>query len=325
MNKVIISHPYSASIQKFFSIEMQGEDFGNNHPYYQTLWSGDTASLRTVALTLFSCFDEVIFSPVDTILPDFQSYMSGDEYFHPDLGLRMPARPAELGIEANGDNYIAWLLDDPEITRLLGAIKDPFARHQILLQVLCDMELALRHGSYVLSSVGRQLLMQRISLLDPQYNAVSKLTLDFSNVLSHYGELILPDFEVTSIDLLHRIKTDGNVRKYGKSFVKMLKGINPNTSKAEFAELILKTNLKNSKSQNVNKYTGVTAQVISGLSLVADLTTTGGLVSGISAIALGETEKFTNLMNTNWVELKPYMITVRDNYNLEEFIKSQAN
>ncbi|HHI5412142.1 TPA: hypothetical protein ACPXMY_003642, partial [Vibrio metoecus] len=258
---------------------------------------------------------------VDNVLPDFQTHMSSEEYYHPDFGLRMPARPSELGIEDRGSQYIDFLLQDSQIVNLLGEIKDQYARKQILLQVICDMELALRHGAFVLSSTGRKLIMQRISILDPQYNAIDSYSLDFSNVLSHYGELVIPDFEIGSIDLLYRIKTDKEVRKYGSSFVNLLKGLDSKTSKLEFAKLIEESGIRNSRHESINKFSGLSAQIISGVSLFFD----GGIIAGIAAIALGETQRATNLLNSNWVELKPRMIEIADQHKLQEYIRSQEN
>ncbi|MDW2041049.1 hypothetical protein R7Q09_24035 [Vibrio sp. 2130-1] len=318
MNKVIVSHPYSGSLQEFFTHELLGKDWGGNHSYYKTLWGKNADSIRTISLTLFSCYDEVIFSPVDNVLPDFESHMNSEEYYHPDFGLRMPARPSELGFDFDIFSYVNWLGLDLEIQRLLSKVPEN-VRGQILIQVLCDMELAIRHNAEVISSTGRKLLMERISAIDPQYHNVKALSVDYSNALNHYSNIILPDFEISSIDLLHKIKTDKSVREYGKSFVRTLSKCDEQLTEIDFALLIKQANLKSAKNSSINKYTGWAAQIISTVGIGIPLPP----VVGAAAVALGETSRITSRSDSKWIELKPRMVAIKDEYDLDRLIEGK--
>ena len=315
-NKAIISHPYSGAIQEFFTHQLLGKKWGQGHPYYKTLWGSNASSLYSISLTLFACYDEVVFSPVDNVLPDVNTHMGEDEYYHPDLGLRMPSGNFNLGF--NEFEYVDWLVSDKGIQHLLLKVPES-AKKQILTQVVYDMELAIRYDAEIISSTGRKLLMERISLLDPQFSNVRSLVVDYSKALTHYSDVVLPDFEISNLDLLYKIKSDKDVRSYGKSFVKALSSMEKNVSERDFAIMIKDANLKNAKNQSINKFTGWTAQFISSVGVAMTINP----VLGATAVALGETSRVSSLSSSKWVELKPRMVKIKDAYELDKFIESK--
>lgn len=320
MSKAILSFPYSGAIQAFFAKEIAGMDFGASHGYYRTLWGNDVNGLMNLSLTLFTLYDEVLFSPVDNPLPDSQSYWGGDEYYHPDFGLRMPSRPSSIGIDYyEQQKYIAWVLTDPVISRVLSKVPE-HAKNQILFQVVCDIELSLRHGAEIIASAGRRMIMKRLCEIDPQYHNVSRNVVNFSDPVSHSAELIVPDFEIDNIDLLHRIKQDENTRKYSRKVTSVLKS-NAHQSTEFFSQLALESNLKNSRNQSINKFSSVTGKVCSVLGFIPVV---GPIFSAV-ALSLGESERITNLSNSNWIEFKPHLSKLKTKFDIETELKQKTN
>ncbi|WP_155410501.1 hypothetical protein [Pluralibacter gergoviae] len=320
MSKVILSFPYSGAIQEFFAKELAGNSFGQNHSYYRTLWGNNSEEISRLSLTLFTLYDEVIFSPVDNPLPDSNSFWLDEEYYHPDLGLRMPSRPSSIGIDyIEHQSYIDWVLTDPVIVRVLTNIPK-HAKKQILFQVVCDVELSLRYGAEVISSNGRRLIMRRLCEIDPQYHNVSKNIVNFSDPIMHSAVLIVPDFEISSIDLLHHIKQDKDTRKYGAKVTSILK-TNASQSKNYFYELALESNLKNSRHQTVNRFATLAGKVCS----VLGFTPIVGPMFSAAALGLGESERLTNLSNSSWIEFKPHLSVLKTRFEIENELKQHIN
>ncbi|MEH5668141.1 hypothetical protein [Enterobacter cloacae] len=316
MSKVILSFPYSGAVQEFFAKELAGNWFGKNHDYYKTLWGNNSKEITSLSLTLFTLYDEVIFSPVDNPLPDSNSYWLDEEYYHPDFGLRMPSRPSSIGLEYfEHQSYIDWVLTDPFIARVLTKVPK-HAKIQILSQVVCDIELSLRYGAEIISSTGRRLIMKRLCQIDPQYHNVSKNIVNFSDPVMHSAALIVPDFEISSIDLLHYIKQDKETRKYGDKVTSILK-TNASQSKSYFYKLALESNLKNSKHQAVNRFTTLAGKVCSVLGFTPVV---GPLFSAV-ALGLGESERLTNLSNSSWIEFKPHLSVLKTRFEIENELK----
>ena len=210
MKKVILSFPYSGAIQAFFAHQLVGMDTHREpDSYYGTLWGKPDSQLQAFSLTLFTLYDEVIFAPVDNALPDSDRYWGEQEYYHPDLGLRMPARADAIGLDYHALNdYIDWVLADPRVNALLSKVP-ALSRRQIMLQVICDLELSIRHGAQVMSNAGRRSLMRRLCEIDPQYNNAKGRIVNVLTPQAHVLDVLLPDFEINSVDLLHRIKGQG--------------------------------------------------------------------------------------------------------------------
>lgn len=315
MSKVILSFPYSGAVQEFFAKELAGDRFGQNHGYYKTLWGKGGDEISRVSLTLFALYDEVIFAPVDNPLPDHGIYWLEDEYYHPDLGLRMPSRPSSIGLDFSGRDYINWALTDPVIARVLSKVPT-FAKSQILLQVVCDIELSLRYGAEVISSTGRRLIMKRLCEIDFQYQNAGKNIVNFSDPVMHSAELIVPDFEIDSVDFLCRIKQDEDTRKYGAAVTSILKN-NSNKSKRYFYELALESNLKNSKHKAVNRFSSVAGKVCS----VLGFTPVVGPVFSVISLGMGESERLTNLSKSSWIEFKPHLSALKTKFEIEGELK----
>lgn len=312
MSKVILSFPYSGAVQAFFAKELVGSSFGSNHGYYKTLWGSSSQHITGLSLTLFSLYDEVIFSPVDNPMPDSQTYWGEEEYYHPDFGLRMPARPSSIGMDYyEQENYIDWVLSDPVISRILSRVP-PSAQRQILLQVICDVELSLRFAAEIISSNGRRMIMRRLSAIDPQYHNVQKRIVDISDMVENSAELLVPDFEITSIELLHRIKNDKETRKYGRSVTSILHS-KASSDRTSLHRLALESNLLNSKNEQINTFCSISGKICSALGFVPLV---GPLFSGIS-LALGESELVNNLSKSNWIEFKPHLSKLKTKVDIE--------
>lgn len=312
MSKVILSFPYSGAVQEFFAKELAGDWFGQDHGYYKTLWGRNSDEISRLSLTLFTLYDEVIFSPVDNPLPDQRTYWLEDEYYHPDFGLRMPSRPSSIGIDYGAQQeYIRWVLKDPVIARVLEKVPN-HAKNQILFQVVCDIELSLRYGAEIISSAGRRLIMKRLCEIDYQYQNANKNIVNFSDPVVHSAELIVPDFEIDSIELLHRIKQDKDTRKYGAKVTSILKA-NSKQSKRYFYDLALESNLKNSKNQTINRFSSLAGKVCSVLGFTPII---GPAFSAI-ALGLGESERITNLSNSSWIEFKPHLSALKTKFEIE--------
>ncbi len=320
MSKVILSFPYSGAVQEFFAKELAGNNFGQNHGYYQTLWGSSSREIVTLALTLFTLYDEVIFSPVDNPLPDFRTYWGDEEYYHPDFGLRMPSRPSSIGLDRNEQElYIDWALKDRIIPRILSKVP-PTAKRQILFQVVCDIELSLIHGAEVISSIGRRMIMRRLCEIDFQYQNARKNIVNFSDPISRSAELIVPDFNISSIDLLHRIKQDSETRKYASKVTSVLEG-NEDMPKEYFYRLALESDLKNSKNETINRYATAVGKVCSVLGFIPII----GPISSAASLGLGESERLTNISNSSWVEFKPHLSKIKTKFELEQKLKKLTN
>ncbi|WP_413676628.1 hypothetical protein [Pantoea dispersa] len=312
MSKVILSFPYSGAVQEFFAKELAGNRFGPNHGYYKTLWGNNSEEISRLSLTLFTLYDEVIFSPVDNPLPDSDRYWLDDEYYHPDFGLRMPSRPSSIGINhIDYQCYIDWALTDPVIAKVLTKVPN-HARSQILFQVVCDIELSLRHGAEIISSTGRRLIMKRLCIIDPQYSNASKKIVNFSDPIMHSAALIVPDFEIKNIDLLHYMKQDKDIRKYSAKVTSILKA-NASQSKKQLYELALESNIKNSKHQTINRFSTLAGKICS----VLGFTPIVGPLFSVVSLGLGESERLTNLSKSSWIEFKPHLSSLKTRFDIE--------
>lgn len=317
MNKAILSYPYSGALQQFFATELMGDSWGKDHGYYKTLWGKNYDQIKTVALSFFTIYDEIIFSPVDNPLPDFSTYMKTDEYYHPDFGLRMPARPSELGFEYGDNAYVEWALTDPVISKVLVKVPNN-ARHQILFQVLCDMELSFRHKAEIISSSGRRLIMKRLTQIDGQYHNLNGRIVELDKPVAHFTNLVIPDFDVSSIDLLHKVKMDKKIRKYGKSFVSVLKDISPDISELEFRKIALESDIRNARNESINGYCSLASKITSALGFIPVV----GPFFSAGSLLVGESERVTNFSNNDWLEIKPRLVKIITRHELE---KSQKN
>ncbi|HGZ7315377.1 TPA: hypothetical protein ACOL2D_004827, partial [Vibrio parahaemolyticus] len=318
LSKVILSYPYSGAIQAFFAKELVGKSFGANHSYYETLWGKNAEDIITFSLTLFTVYDEVIFSPVDNPLPDSETRWGDEEYYHPDFGLRMPSRIQSMGFDyIEHQQYVDWLIAHQDIVQCLDKVPVR-ARLQILSQVICDIELSLQHGAEVVTSVGRRALMKKICELDPQYKNAEALVDNTVEPLKFGLDLLLPDFELTSIDFLHRVKSDKQTRIYGRSVTNILRSGNQ-YSEEDFYKLAQEHNIKNSKNQSINRFSSVAGKVFSVLGFTPVI---GPLFSSVS-LAMGESQRLTNLSNSNWLEFKPHLAKLKTSYDIEKVISNK--
>ncbi|WP_404415077.1 hypothetical protein [Marinospirillum sp.] len=267
-------------------------------------------------MTLFTLYDEVIFSPVDNPLPDFQTYWGDEEYYHPDFGLRMPSRPSSIGLDRNEQElYIDWALEDRVISRVLSKVPPP-AKRQILFQVVCDIELSLIYGVEVISSTGRRMIMRRLCEIDFQYQNAGKNIVNFSDPVSRSAELIVPDFDISSIDLLHRIKQDSTTRTYARKVTSILEG-NEGMPKEYFYRLALDSDLKNSRNETINRYASTVGRICSFLGFIPIV----GPVFSAASLGLSESERLTNISNSSWIEFKPHLSKIKTKFELEQELK----
>lgn len=319
MSKAILSYPYSGALQEFFAKELTHKDYGKNHTYYKTLWGNRDDEITKISLTLFTIYDEIIFSPVDNPLPDFSSSISNNEYYNKDFGLRMPMSIDFLGESTYLSNdYFNWVMTDNAIKRLLSKVPG-FAKRIIIQQAVCDIELSMFHGAEVISSSGRRALMRRLCNLDSQFKNVEPMILEPSLLNSANVDFILPDFEINTIDFLNDIKNDKNTRLYGKSVAKLLR--DKNGSIYDYAILAQESNLKNSRNESVNSYMQTLGKICSLFSLIPGV----NCGFGVASVMLGETQKLTNLSNSNWIEFKPNLSKVKTRWDLAKLCEKRTS
>lgn len=158
--------------------------------------------------------------------------------------------------------------------------------------------------------------MRRLCEIDSQYNNVCKNIVNFSDPVMHSAALIVPDFEINSIDLLHYIKQDKDTRKYSAKVTSILKA-NASQSKKQLYELALESNLKNSKHQTINRFSTLAGKVCSVLGFTPIV---GPLFSAVS-LGLGESERLTNLSNSSWIEFKPHLSILKTRFEIEDELK----
>ncbi|WP_141651629.1 hypothetical protein [Citrobacter freundii] len=290
-----------------------------NHTYYKTLWGNRNDEITKISLTLFTIYDEIIFSPVDNPLPDFTSSISNNEYYNKDFGLRMPMNIDFLGESTYlSDDYFNWVMTDNAIKRFLSKVPD-FAKRIIIQQAVCDIELSILHGAEVISSSGRRALMRRLCNLDSQFKNVEPMILEPSLLNSANVDFILPDFEINTIDFLNDIKNDKNTRLYGKSVAKLLR--NKNGSIYDYAILAQESSLKNSRNESVNSYMQTLGKICSLFSLIPGV----NCGFGVASVMLGETQKLTNLSNSNWIEFKPNLSKVKTRWDLAKLCEERTS
>jgi hypothetical protein len=88
---VVLSYPFEGGLYYLLSRENPwgGGPPIKGHPYYEALYGHDPVTTKNRAVNLLTLFDEVILPPADEYLPGHLEFTSGDQYFNPELGIRV--------------------------------------------------------------------------------------------------------------------------------------------------------------------------------------------------------------------------------------------
>lgn len=100
-NAVVLSYPFEGGLYYLLSREnpWNGGPPLKGHPYYEALYGPDPLKAKNSAVDLLALFDEVHLPPADEYLPEHVEFTSGDQYFNPELGIRV-FKDWEFGDEA---------------------------------------------------------------------------------------------------------------------------------------------------------------------------------------------------------------------------------
>lgn len=222
MPSIILSHPFSGALYKYFSDQLRDYPIKGriNHPYYRTLWGDDYARHLELALSFLVLYDDVWIAPADNHFPTGR--LDPEDRSH----------IIELGLHADWDDFtpfnssarrdhVADLCAHPLVQNLLGgSFKIPRDNwDQLITYALYESSLSARKRIPILCSPGRRSLIstlvqiQRPSL-HPLFTAESEVTfVDSYRSLS--GMALAP----RSLEHLMDAKPDKSVRTYGRTFL----------------------------------------------------------------------------------------------------------
>ncbi len=166
LDAVIPAFPYEGAFLWFLGDE-GARQFKSS--YYETLYGprAENAAVRAAALACL--FPQIILAPADAKLPDSASYLSGREYYHPDLRLTMKYTGDHEWSDETQEVAKAAAAN-PEVTGLLTQIahvgSDRNKQHHFLCRLVIQNRLAMATSATLVG--------------DSMFQRLSKLVLNFA-------------------------------------------------------------------------------------------------------------------------------------------------
>jgi hypothetical protein len=246
MSRIILAHPYSGALYRFFSDQIGGEWSHSRivagHSYYKTLYGRESLPNIELALSFLLLHDEVWVAPADNHWP--KSRLNPEDR----------ARVAELGLTAdwtdfmNGDymetrRAIEVLLVDPRLQATLGKVlRLPKKSWSLAINyALYEAGLSARKRIPILCSPGRrQLISTLVEIQRPSLHPLFTPSAEISFVETYRSATGLALAPRTLDDLMDA-KPDPSVRKYAKAFTSVVEaaGAKPKMSQKAFAKVAL--------------------------------------------------------------------------------------
>jgi hypothetical protein len=137
--RAIPAHPYEGAFYYFLAA---GKAHDQSHPYYRVLYGAEPANLQVRAAALSCLFHDIVLAPADAHLPDSGQYLSGRNYYHPDLRIAQNYSQNEWAPENRAIAEAS--LHDTSLRQLLA--EQPFLGNDAELQrhFLCRAALQIR-------------------------------------------------------------------------------------------------------------------------------------------------------------------------------------
>jgi len=293
MSRAILSYPFSGSIYSFFNQEASKKRFHYNdikHPYYRHLYGKNFSQYTDISLAFLLIFDEVIMLPADEWIPERNRYTTNNIYNNKDLGLLLDDNYWRIDEE---DEKIQQDLENPAILNILKNVRQ-FEQIKILKNIRYEMRLAEQYRCPIICGRGHKAIIAELTKYDTKIFNPS--------FAENYFKIVGFLFDVTTLDVLYKMKSMRSIRDYGRSFTKMMNCYSSkNISTEQMKKLIRESIDKKEVAQNVKGGFRATSTALAAGGLIPIIGSATSL--GSLATAGGEkiSERFVN--KYSWFEM----------------------
>lgn len=301
MNKVVLGFPYDGALLWHLGPhnEKRGKGYSGTHPYYRELYGPNHFKIGPKAASLCVLYDEVIIAPADAGLPDYQTYLTGDGYFNPHLGLKSDWK----------EYYAAqdWVkeqtrkdLENPKVLNCLPS--DPKQRFFVLERTNLQILLALKHDAKIIAgNIFFKILESKFP--NPKnanaFKATSVEPEAKQSLLNKYFDVACLEFRDLDYDRMMALRADSKLKSYSNSFHKKLDAAVITNDPTEHFFSEMRTSMERSEVlEEVNRGFSTGGSIVSLSALI--LKEAGALRSFIN-VAKGTVEKF--IQRDSWVLL----------------------
>lgn len=267
-NKIILGQPFAGALYAYFHKQLKPEyGLPLDHPYYATLYGRNFAQLTDLTLTFTLLHPEIILVPADEVMPDYRQYLSGSDYYHPDLGFSSSWSDA-LSIKDELDESIDRALGDSVVMSMLeGEVEH--ACKQILRDAYTEMYLADKHNCQILCSDARKDLLRRLIALDSDQRSEKFIGSQQIEITRQYIKLSGLLFNPATLDILYELKSDKDIRTYANSFRNVMNDIHPSGDVRKKLLTELRAAMEKAEiSRRVSGYFNNTSTVLSVVGLI---------------------------------------------------------
>ena len=226
-DRVVLSHPFSGSLYAFLSDELGATHTKSPSSYYRTLFGKDYQKLTDLALTLSVVYKTIVIPPVDIPLPEYNLWRTDYGYENKDLGILYHCPRDDVWYGAINE-LVKMDQNDPVICQILHSVPK-HSWHLILRDTRYDIRLARTFQCPVLCSKGRRALIQRLIEMDISSGEIRTVGESAVKAVEEYVEITGLTFKPRSIEALHDLKTDKDLRSYADAFVSMIHGFRDQT------------------------------------------------------------------------------------------------
>lgn len=227
-NSVVPVHPYEgpflwliAPTYHLFASDgdLAKDEYTGGADYYEALYGIRVSEKKHRAACLTMLFDRIEIAPYDLILPDYTSYESGGDYFHPDLGISMSwnyysKSDAEIAREliSNDQRLERIFLEEP-------SLPNERDRQMLFLErLILQTRVAIDSRSVILGGRACRRILDRYWELLGQQAALdarseAKWTLNPTDVDAVGLDLSIPD-----IDSYAELRQSNELKQYTSGF-----------------------------------------------------------------------------------------------------------
>lgn len=298
-NKIILGQPFAGSLYKFFDNQLSEHPHEEPilHPYYRDLFGYSYNYWTDLTFALFTIFDEIIISPADENIPNYNKYIVNDTYRNKELGLYFSWKDTfteEMQEQVSKDlsnPYIHNFLQQYSIEEKIG----------ILEYVRLYINLSQKYNCPVLCGGEYQKLFAYLTNSNETYSSNDVIT-DNVNVsfTQTYLNLSIAAFNISSLDTLYELKSDKEIKAYAKNYRKIIHQYGSTTqTEIEIKKLLQISLSKNLFYNNVSSILDTSSLVCSYAGLMPIIGTPFSILSLIG------THLSTVLKNNkyNWYQL----------------------
>ena len=210
------------------------------HPYYEALYGDNALTSKNHAVNLLTLFDEVMLPPADEYLPDHIQYRVGNQYYHPDLGIRVGD---EWDFLREADRIAEKLMRESDIAAFIVENTNlPNDIKFFLGRLIEQLRLATKHGAVIVGgeAVGR--LAAKVWRL-VQYDVIDICgpypSPDFFSFEDDSFKVTALTWECEDVESLKAIRTSSEIKSYSLKFRKALfEAVNGDDMKKEMRRLM---------------------------------------------------------------------------------------